>query len=62
MREAKEEVKKSGPSSTKQPGEWNWEGVWEERVKRGIATSLSESVLYGNAGGADDVVGGRRYF
>lgn len=40
----------------KKPGEWNWEGVWEERVKKGISASLSESVLFGGAGGADDVV------
>ncbi len=41
---------------TRRPGEWNWEGVWEERTKRGIATSLSEAVLYGNASGVDEVV------
>jgi len=41
---------------SRKPGEWNWEHVWEERVKKGIAASLSESVLYGNAGVADDVV------
>jgi hypothetical protein len=44
------------PAATKRPDEWNWEGVWEERVKRGIAASLSEGVLYGNAGTADEVV------
>lgn len=42
--------------ATRRPGEWNWEGVWEERVKRGIAASLSEGVLYGSAGAADEVV------
>lgn len=40
----------------KTPEEWNWEGVWEERVKKGIAASLSEPVLFGGAGGSDDVV------
>jgi hypothetical protein len=44
------------PASTKRPGEWNWEGVWEERVKRGIAASLSEGMLYGNAGSTDELV------
>ncbi|KAJ8107770.1 hypothetical protein OPT61_g8634 [Boeremia exigua] len=34
-------------------GNWNWEGVWEERVKRAINTSLSESVLYGPGAGED---------
>ncbi|KAK4151268.1 hypothetical protein C8A00DRAFT_45500 [Chaetomidium leptoderma] len=42
--------------TTRRPGEWNWEGVWEERVKRGIAASLSEGVLFGNAGTTDEVI------
>ncbi|KAK4238865.1 hypothetical protein C8A03DRAFT_43467 [Achaetomium macrosporum] len=46
----------SVPASTRRPEQWNWEGVWEERVKRGIAASLSEGVLYGNAGTADEVI------
>lgn len=46
----------SGPATTRRPEEWNWEGVWEERVKRGIAASLSEGVLFGNAGAADEMV------
>ena len=50
----------SGATSVpRKPGEWNWEGVWEERVKKGIAASLSEPMLFGNASGADDTV---RYF
>ncbi|KAH8680916.1 ubiquitin-conjugating enzyme/RWD-like protein [Xylariales sp. PMI_506] len=40
----------------RKPGEWNWEGVWEERVKKGVNTSLSEPVLYGSAGAADEVI------
>lgn len=40
----------------RQPSEWNWEGVWEERVRRGIEASQSEAVLYGSAGGRDDLV------
>lgn len=42
--------------SARRPGEWNWEGVWEERVKKGIAASLSEPVLFGGIGASDDVV------
>ncbi|KAK3990089.1 protein crossbronx [Cladorrhinum sp. PSN332] len=42
--------------TARRPEEWNWEGVWQERVKRGIATSLSEAVLFGGAGMADDVI------
>ncbi|KAK5660250.1 hypothetical protein OQA88_12788 [Cercophora sp. LCS_1] len=42
-------------AEARRPGEWNWDGVWEERVKRGIAASLSEAVLYGG-GAADEVI------
>ena len=41
---------------TRRPGEWNWEGVWEERVKKAIKASLSEPVLYGGISGGEDVV------
>lgn len=47
-----------GDPSARKPGEWNWEGVWEERVKKGITASLSEQVLFGGQGGADDTVCG----
>lgn len=46
----------STSAAPKRPDEWNWDGVWEERVKRGIATSLSEPVLFGNAVAPDEVV------
>jgi hypothetical protein len=39
-------------SRNRRPGEWNWEGVWEDRVKKAIKASLSEPVLFG----ADDTV------
>ncbi|OTB08116.1 hypothetical protein M426DRAFT_201251 [Hypoxylon sp. CI-4A] len=44
------------PNSTRKPGEWNWEGVWEERVKKAVNASLSEPVLFGGVGAADDVI------
>ncbi|KAH7030891.1 ubiquitin-conjugating enzyme/RWD-like protein [Microdochium trichocladiopsis] len=37
-------------------GDWNWQGVWEERVKKGINASLTESALYGGTGAGDDVI------
>lgn len=40
------------------PSNWDWAGVWEDRVTKGIAASLSEAVLYGGVGSADDVVSG----
>lgn len=33
----------------KQPGDWNWEGVFEKRVNSGIDTSISDAVLFGVA-------------
>lgn len=45
----------SARGRNRRPGEWNWEGVWEERVKRAIHASLSESVLYGPGAGEDIV-------
>jgi hypothetical protein len=39
----------------RRPGEWNWEGVWEERVGKAIKASLSEPVLYGSGAGEDIV-------
>ncbi|RYP61211.1 hypothetical protein DL769_007805 [Monosporascus sp. CRB-8-3] len=46
---------KSSADSARRPGEWNWEGVWEERVRKAIAASLSEPVLFGGAAPTDDV-------
>ncbi|CAK7212202.1 hypothetical protein SEUCBS140593_001437 [Sporothrix eucalyptigena] len=46
----------TAPEPPRKPGEWNWEHVWEERVKKGISTSLSDPVLFGSAGAADDVI------
>jgi len=41
---------------TRQQDEWSWDGVWEERVRKGIDASIAESTLYGGAGGADELV------
>ncbi|POR37640.1 Uncharacterized protein TPAR_02162 [Tolypocladium paradoxum] len=43
-------------TSVRRPGEWNWDGVWEDRVKKGIAASLSEPVLYGGSGAPDELI------
>ena len=48
---------KLGTSVTsRRPGEWNWEGVWEVRVKKGVDASLAEAVLFGKDSGGDDLV------
>lgn len=39
----------------RRPGEWNWEGVWEERVRKAVRASLSEPVLFGGSAGEDIV-------
>lgn len=42
------------PGGARRPGEWNWRGVWEDRVKKSIQASMSEQILYG--GDHSDVV------
>jgi hypothetical protein len=37
----------SAPMTARRPGEWNWDGVWEVRVKKGIEASIGESALFG---------------
>ncbi|KAH7149970.1 ubiquitin-conjugating enzyme/RWD-like protein [Dactylonectria estremocensis] len=50
-------AKLAQPAGTvRHPGEWNWDGVWEDRVKKGIAASLSEPVLYGATTTPDDLI------
>lgn len=45
----------SAPSLRRQD-EWSWEGVWEERVQKGIDASIAEPTLYGGTVGADDLI------
>lgn len=40
-------------SRNRRPGAWNWEGVWEDRVRKAVKASLSEPVLYGTHAGED---------
>lgn len=47
---------RTGPASIRKPGEWNWDGVWEDRVKKGISSSLSEPVLYGGTSPTEEMV------
>jgi len=43
----------SSPMANRRPGEWNWDGVWEIRVKKGVEGSLAEAALYGKDAGDD---------
>ena len=47
-------VSDKGPE---QQDEWSWDGVWEERVRKGVDASIAESTLYGGtAAGGEDLV------
>lgn len=35
------------PGGARRPGEWNWQGVWEDRVRKSLQASISEAVLFG---------------
>ena len=43
--------------AARQPGEWNWEGVWQVRAKKGIDLSVTEAALYANSTNTDELVG-----
>ncbi|KAL2060922.1 hypothetical protein VTL71DRAFT_8974 [Oculimacula yallundae] len=43
----------SAPMAARRPGEWNWEGVWEVRVRKGVDNSVAEAVLFGRDAGDD---------
>ncbi|KAL8734070.1 MAG: hypothetical protein Q9181_003335 [Wetmoreana brouardii] len=38
------------------PDGWSWDGVWEQRAKKGIDASISNQALFGSSG-EDDIVG-----
>lgn len=42
------------PGGARRPGEWNWQGVWEDRVRKSIRASISEHALY--SGDNSDVI------
>ncbi|KAF9776351.1 hypothetical protein IL306_005495 [Fusarium sp. DS 682] len=46
----------SSTATPRRPGEWNWDGVWEDRVKKNVSASLSEPVLYGESKTSDDLI------
>lgn len=40
-----------GLSPARHPADWNWDGVWESRVRNGIDESISDAALYGSKTG-----------
>lgn len=53
--ERRHESRLTIPGGSQRPDEWSWDGVWKERVKKGIDASISNQVLFGPGG--DDIVG-----
>lgn len=43
------------PGGARRPGEWNWSGVWEDRVRKVVVASRTEGTLFGG-GEAGEVV------
>ncbi|KAF2211840.1 hypothetical protein CERZMDRAFT_98273 [Cercospora zeae-maydis SCOH1-5] len=35
------------PGGARRPGEWNWQGVWEDRVRRSVQSTQTEPALFG---------------
>ena len=45
------------PGGARRPGEWNWSGVFEDRVRKVVASSRAEGTVFGGgAGEVGDVV------
>ena len=42
------------PGGARKPAEWNWQGVWEDRVKKSVQASISEPALF--AGDNNEVI------
>lgn len=38
------------PGGARRPGEWNWSGVWEDRVRKVVNASRAEGTLFGGEG------------
>ena len=39
------------PGGARRPGEWNWSGVFEDRVRKVVASSRAEGTVFGGGGG-----------
>jgi hypothetical protein len=39
------------PGGARKPAEWNWQGVWEDRVKKSVQASISEPTLFAGDNG-----------
>jgi hypothetical protein len=44
------------PGGARRPGEWNWSGVFEDRVRKVVASSRADGTVFGGGGEVGDVV------
>jgi hypothetical protein len=44
------------PGGARRPGEWNWSGVFEDRVRKVVASSKADGTVFGGGGEVGDVV------
>ena len=44
------------PGGARRPGEWNWSGVFEDRVRKVVASSRAEGTVFGGGGELGEVV------
>jgi hypothetical protein len=42
--------------TAQQLGEWNWDGVWEMRAKRGIEASTADVALFATSAATNGLV------
>jgi hypothetical protein len=47
-RERAQQSPRQQPGGARRPGEWNWQGVWEDRVRKSINGSITNPVLFGH--------------
>ncbi|KAF4550039.1 Ubiquitin-conjugating enzyme-like protein 8 [Elsinoe fawcettii] len=47
---------KQQPGGARSPGEWNWDGVWEDRLRKCIQASLAESAIFKKSGHVDELI------
>jgi len=48
--------KAAQPGGARRPGEWNWSGVFEDRVRKVVASSRADGTIFGGGGEPGDVI------
>ncbi|KAK1064523.1 hypothetical protein LTR74_008695 [Friedmanniomyces endolithicus] len=38
--------KQHQPGGARQPGQWNWQGVWQDRVRKSVSASKADQALF----------------